>query len=115
MLKSIKEKILFALRLSDQPQVKLYNGYGNQESCVIFGHVFSLSPLPRKKYRDNFLSNTLALLRLFLVKPVKQATLQLVWQNKLYTTKSAADGFFKFEWIPGLQLSAGTYVCKCNC
>ena len=109
MLKSIKEKILFALRLSDQPQVKLYNGYGNQQSCVIFGHVFSLSPVPRKKYRDNFLSNTLALLRLFLVKPVKQATLQLVWQNKLYTTKSAADGFFKFEWIPGLQLSAGTY------
>ncbi len=112
MLKKIKEKILFALRLSDQPQVKLYNGYGNQQSSVIFGHVFSLSPLPRKKYRQNFLSNTLALLRLFIVKPLKQATVQLIWENKLYTTKTAADGFFKFEWSPGLKMTAGNHTVE---
>ena len=107
MFKRIKEKILFALRLSDQPQVKLYNGYGNATNCVIFGHVFSLSPLPRRKYRQNFLSNTLALFRLFIVKPVKQVNVELVWENKMYTTKTAADGFFKFEWTPERLLTAG--------
>lgn len=104
--------MLYAFRLSDQPQVKLYNGYGNASSCLIFGHVFSLSPLPRKKYRHNFLSNSLALLRLFIVKPVNQATVQLIWENKLYTTKTAADGFFKFEWKPEQHLSPGNHIVE---
>ena len=97
------------LRLSDQPQVKLYNGYGNSANCIIFGHVFSLSPLPRKRYHQNFLSNTLALIRLFIVKPVKNAVVQMTWENKIYTTKSAHDGFFKFEWAHSAILQPGLH------
>lgn len=107
MFKKLKEKLLFALRLSDKPNVKLYNGYGNESTCIIFGHVFSLSPLPRKRYRQNFLSNSLALLRLFIVKPVKDVNVQLSWENKIYTTKTAGDGFFRFEWTPPNVLKPG--------
>ena len=103
----LKEKFLFSFRLTDEPRVKLYNGYGNKTQCVVFGHVFSFGPVPRKKYRKNFLSNTLALLRLFMVQPVAGANLQLTWNGEVYKTKSAADGFFRFEWHPGKELEPG--------
>jgi phosphatidate phosphatase APP1 len=112
MFTKLKKKILFALRLSDQPQVKLYNGYGNRTTCVIFGHVFSISPLPRRRYRQNFLSNTLALLRLFIVRPVNNAGVQMKWENKSYTTKTAKDGFFRFEWSPSTPLPAGYHTVE---
>src|SRR5687768_2830188 len=86
-LERIKEHLLFALRLSDDRTVKLYNGYGNKSSCIIFGHTFRFGPIPRRRYRMNFLSNTLALLRLFMVKPVGGVTLVLKWEGKTFTTK----------------------------
>jgi phosphatidate phosphatase APP1 len=104
---NLKEKFLFALRLTDEPRVKLYNGYGNKTHCIVFGHVFSFGTVPRKKYRKNFLSNTLALLRLFMVEPVSGAKLQFTWDGKVYTTKSASDGFFRFEWEPSRGLEPG--------
>lgn len=103
----LKEKFLFALRLSHEPRVKLYNGYGNKTQCVVFGHVFSFGPVPRKKYRKNFLSNTLAVLRLFMVKPVSGATIQFCWEGNVQTTISSSDGFFRFEWKPLKQLHTG--------
>ena len=43
---------------------------GMPDHLVIHGHVLALSPLPRKKYRKSILNNAVALLRLFMVKPV---------------------------------------------
>jgi phosphatidate phosphatase APP1 len=105
----IKEKFLFALRLTDEPVVKLYNGYGNKTNCIIFGHVFAFSPVPRRRYRKNFISNTLALIRLFMVQPVSGATMRFTWDNKTQTTKSAKDGFFRFEWQPSKELVPGRH------
>ncbi|MEO6584335.1 MAG: phosphatase domain-containing protein [Ferruginibacter sp.] len=112
MLYNIKEKFLLALRLTDDPIVKLYNGYGNNTTCIVFGHVFSFGPVPRKRYRKNFISNTLALLRLFMVKPASNAILQFVWEDKVYTTKSAVDGFFRFEWTPVKSLEPGWHAVE---
>ncbi|MEO5984549.1 MAG: phosphatase domain-containing protein [Ferruginibacter sp.] len=103
----IKEKILLTLRLSDDPTVKLYNGYGNNDNCVVFGHVFSFGPVARKKYRKHFITNTLAVLRLFMVRPVKGAQLRFTWEGQTQTTKSASDGFFRFEWKPSIALDPG--------
>ena len=93
----IKKAILQWLRLTDIPVVKVYHGYGNAEKIVVLGHVFSLSPLPRNRYRSGFGRNMFALLRSFLVVPVKYATVTTVWNGKIYTTNTAHDGFFRLE------------------
>lgn len=105
----IKEGVLKIFRLTNKPVIRLYTGYGNKTHCFLYGHVFSLSPLPRNKYRQHFLLNALALLRLFMVKTTKGAVLQFIWEGKKYMTRSEADGFFKFEWQPIAQLVAGTH------
>ncbi|MEO6406571.1 MAG: phosphatase domain-containing protein [Ferruginibacter sp.] len=107
--KRIKRWFFSVLRLSNSPAIKLYRGYGNGKECHIFGHVLSFGPLPRKKYRNIFLINTLAVLRLFMVRPVANATVQLQWEGKLMHTLTEADGFFKFEWNPVTALDPGSY------
>ncbi|MEO6490339.1 MAG: phosphatase domain-containing protein [Ferruginibacter sp.] len=108
----IKERFFNALRLTDEPVIKLYTGYGNRTHCFIFGHTLSFGPLPRKKYRDYFWLNTLAVLRLFMVKPMRGALVQFTWKGRIYTTRSEKDGFFKFEWEPGEQLAAGDHIVE---
>ncbi|MEP7164853.1 MAG: phosphatase domain-containing protein [Ferruginibacter sp.] len=108
----IKEFFFNLLRLTDQPVVRLYTGYGNKTHCFLYGHVLSFGPLPRKRYRDHFWLNTLALLRLFMVKPVKGALLEFTWKDRIYKTRSEKDGFFKFEWEPGESLNAGEHEAE---
>ncbi|RYZ28375.1 MAG: DUF2183 domain-containing protein, partial [Chitinophagaceae bacterium] len=96
--RSWKEILLNWFRLTAQPTVKVYHGYGHENKLTIFGHVFRLSPFPRKQYRQSFLRNTLALLRLFLVKPYSNIEVRLEWKGKTYLAKTDTDGFFKFEW-----------------
>lgn len=105
----IKKKILHSFRLTDNITVKLYTGYGNETDCILYGHVLSLAPYPRKNYRKIFLINALSLLRLFMVKPVAGALLQFTWENKTYETTTEKDGFFKFEWKPSAALTSGNH------
>ena len=102
-------EVLFALRLTSDPSVKLYQGYGNSSECHLHGHALSLGPMSRRRYRNNFLSNTLALFRLFIVKPIAGAELRLSFEGKVYKSISEKDGFFKFEWRPLKPLSPGCY------
>ena len=108
-IERIKDKIFVLLRLTNDPVVKVYNGFGNNHSVVIFGHVFTFSPIPRKRFRQNTITNLFALLRLFMVKPVKGAIVKMVWNNITYEAKTAEDGFFKFEWNPGEDIQPGWY------
>jgi len=86
------------LGLTNRVTIKVYHGYGHSELLTIYGHVFRLSPLPRKKYRKSFIRNTLALLRLFMVIPYPRLDLELTWEGKTYYSKTDKDGFFRFEW-----------------
>lgn len=108
-LQRVKSRCLLIFRLTNKPVIKLYVGYGNKTHCFLYGHVLALSPLPRKKHRNNFLLNSLSLLRLFMVKPIGGANVQFKWGSSVYTTKSEKDGFFKFEWMPGQTLSSGDH------
>ncbi len=95
------------LRLTAKPHVRLYNGYGNQDYCIVFGHLLSFGPIPRKHFRKNFFTNTFALLRLFMVRPMKNETITMEWEGKTYSTVTAADGFFRFEWKLSRPLASG--------
>jgi phosphatidate phosphatase APP1 len=90
--------VLTWLRLTDDYVLKVYHGYGNNTDMMLFGHVFSLSPLPRKKYRKNFWTNTLALLRSFMVWRVANAHVTVQWEDQLVQSTSATDGFFRLDW-----------------
>ena len=108
----VKRKVLLLFRLCNDSVVKVYHGYGTASGMIAFGHVFSLSPLPRKKYRQNFWTNTFALLRSFMVICVPGALVRLHWGNKIYETAAASDGFFKFEWQPETDIPAGVHKVR---
>jgi phosphatidate phosphatase APP1 len=111
-LNCFKKKLLYWFRLTDAPVIKVYNGYGNQQTLVIFGHVLILSSLPRKTYRKNLLTNFFSMLRLFMVKPLRGVIIKLEWDGVIYETKSESDGFFRFEWNPGKPVKPGKHEVK---
>ena len=97
LLNRLKSKFYFLFRLNRTPVVKVYNGYGNDNKIFVFGHVFKVSPLPRKTYRRNWLTNTFSILRLFMVKVFPGTIVSLEWGSKTYQTHTEKDGFFSFE------------------
>lgn len=111
-LKRIKQKLFLWFRLTNMPVIRLYNGYGNQDTLVVFGHVLSLSPLSRKTYRKNFIVNFFSMLRLFMVKPLPGAIMKLEWDGSTYEAKSEDDGFFRFEWHPVNKIKPGKHTVK---
>jgi phosphatidate phosphatase APP1 len=101
------KKILRWLGITKDPVIRVYNGYGHKDQLVVYGHVLASSPLPRKRYTRNFLTNTFAMLRYFMVKPLPGAKVMLIWNNVAYEARSADDGFFKIEWKPAAGIGPG--------
>ena len=110
LFKQIIKKILHLLHFTNNPVIKLYKGYGNDEKIIISGHVLKLSSLPRKKFRKSFINNTYGLLRLFMVKRFPGVGLTLNWEGIVYETKTQDDGFFKFEWYPSIPVIPGWHT-----
>ncbi|MEO8583843.1 MAG: phosphatase domain-containing protein [Flavitalea sp.] len=107
LLKKWREKILRWFRLTNRPTLKVYQGYGTDRELHVFGHVLQISPLPRKKYRGNIWTNTFALIRLFMVKPMPLIKLKLLFNGELVEGESQLDGFFKFQWTPAIMPPSG--------
>ena len=105
----MNRKMLHWFRLTNEPIVKVYHGYGNASHIVVFGHVFGLSPLPRKKYRQNIWTNSLALLRSFMVSTIPNIRVRILWGNKIIEACTASDGFYRFEWKPEIELAPGIH------
>jgi phosphatidate phosphatase APP1 len=105
--KSWQTRLLNWLGLTNEPIVRVYHGYGQNDQLMIHGHVLRLSPLPRKKYRKSVLHNTLALLRLFVVNPFADVDVCMEWEGETFYTETDKDGFFKFNWKDQPPLSAG--------
>ena len=91
-------RLLHWMGFTNEPTIRVYHGYGQGDQLMIHGHVLKLAPLPRKKYRKSIIHNTLALLRLFIVKPMAGVELTMEWEHETYYTQTGADGFFSFTW-----------------
>lgn len=82
---------------------------------LLYGHVFSRKTVSRKKYSTNLFSNLIYLIRLFFVKPVALAPVELRWQNQVVHQKTEVDGFIKFEWTSAQPVPAGWHPVEVTC
>lgn len=98
------------MRLTEMPVVKVYHGYGRGDEVFVFGHIFSRSPLKRKKFTRNIWTNTLALLRLFMVKVINNAVVQVNTGDTILIKKTEDDGFFRIDWKPKKPLNPGWHA-----
>ncbi|HEY0355588.1 MAG TPA: phosphatase domain-containing protein, partial [Flavisolibacter sp.] len=96
--KGLKARLMNWLGLTNEITIKPYHGYGHADQMTTYGHIFKLSPLPRKKYRKSFIYNTLALLRLFMVKPYPHLEVEMQWGDQVFQSKTDETGFYKFDW-----------------
>ncbi|QJW88926.1 DUF2183 domain-containing protein [Spirosoma taeanense] len=103
----IRRGFLSWLRLSDQPLVRVYRGFGNDKQLTIHGTAFRRSALPRKKYRDSIWINLLAVLRLFMVQPYPQALVRVRFNGEMSEAKTDAEGYFRIELPIAAPLSPG--------
>lgn len=87
--------------------VKLYHGYGHKHNLTLYGHVYINKFSSGRKYSNNILSNIIHLVRLFLIKPIAKAKVQLLWRSQVLKAVTEDDGFFKFEWDSDEDVSAG--------
>jgi len=94
----VSEWFFNKLSITRKPTVKVYNGYGDRDGCLLYGHVLRQSPLPKKKFKKNFWSNSMSLLRLFMVEPMAGIPLQMECDGQILEATTDIDGFFKFEW-----------------
>lgn len=106
-LKQIKERLFRWMRLTNRPVVKVYHGYGGNGEIVVLGHALKTSPLPRVRYRRNFWTNTMALIRLFIVKPIPNAKVTITFNEETMERQTDEDGFFRFQWSPPSMPSPG--------
>ncbi|MBO0933499.1 App1 family protein [Fibrella aquatilis] len=93
------------MRLTGQPAVKVYRGFGTPTQLTIQGHVLALSPLPQRHYQQRLWTNMVDMLRLFMVRPMAQVEVRLQGTNVMATTD--VDGFFRFDWQPAAPLLPG--------
>ncbi|MDR6562352.1 MULTISPECIES: phosphatase domain-containing protein [unclassified Arcicella] len=89
--------------------VKVYHGYGHQDNLIVYGHVLAGKP-PRAVVENNLISNVMHLIKIFSVKPIAGVSVRLQWNNQYYYSKTAQDGFFKFEWKSTSKISAGWHA-----
>ena len=94
--------------------VKVYYGYGHSGSCIVYGHVLKGKAPARKNYSNNIFLNIIHLVRLFFVRPMPGEKVQLLWGDQQYSNTTETDGFFKFEWKPGVDLAAGWHPVRVN-
>lgn len=111
-LKKLINKFLFWLRITQQPVIKAYDGYGDNEHVIVYGHVFSVSPVMRKTFRRNVILNFFWLIRMFIVIPKKNARVIIEWNGESHETKTEGDGLFKCEWNPINQVTPGWQEAK---
>ncbi|MGZ3923540.1 MAG: App1 family protein [Flavisolibacter sp.] len=105
--RSLGHRFMNWLGLTNEVTIKVYHGYGQSNQLQVFGHVFTLSNTPRRKYRKSFLRNTWALFRLFMVRPFPCVDVEMHWKDQVYSCKTDNDGFFKFGWREQPPLTQG--------
>ena len=97
------------LKLNNEPTIKVYHGYGDDDGVLVLGHVFKRSPFPPKDYKKGFWRNTLALIKYFMAKPYANVKVQLLYDDEVIEAVTDEHGMFRFEWKPKGTIKQGWY------
>lgn len=96
------------------PFVKVYHGYGHSGNVIIYGHVFRKEPRLFKEKANGFSSNLVQLFKLFRVRTIPGAVVEVWLDGQQIRGATEYDGFFRIEIIPRHQLKAGWHEVAVN-
>ncbi len=107
LVNRILHRIYYLFHVHDHPSIKLYRGFGNHEKIIVMGHTLKRTPFSRKKYRQNWITNSFSIVRLFLIKPLPCTPFTIQFGNENFEGESEDDGFFRLEILPQEKPKAG--------
>ncbi len=76
--------------------LKIYRGYANNETVIITGHVFKKNTPDKYGLNKGRFKHAWSVIRMFSIKTIKNADVQLAFADKIYKTKTLDDGYFQF-------------------
>src|SRR5205809_516815 len=101
--------------LADQHTlVRVYHGFGHKHSLTLYGHVYVNKFETARKYTNNIVANIIYLIKLFCIKPIAGARVQLIWRKQVLDAITEEDGFYKFEWQSEDDVAAGWHSVTVN-
>ena len=94
--------------------VKVYHGFGHKHNLTLYGNVYINKFDGKRNYSNNIVSNIVNLIKLFCIKPIPGAKVQLKWREQIFDTVTEKDGFYKFEWESHGDVPAGWHLVNIN-
>ncbi len=95
--------------------LKLYRGYVNDEELVIFGHVFKSWAPDKYRMDRRGIRHAVAVIHMFRIIPLENVEIKLKFKNTEVTTKTLADGYFRFTIPFSEKLESGWHPYEVSC
>jgi len=95
--------------------LKLYRGYVNDEELVVFGHVFKSWAPDKYRLDRKGIRHAVSVIHMFRIKPLENVEVKLKFKNLEVTTKTLADGYFRFTIPYSEKLESGWHPFQVCC
>ncbi len=95
--------------------LKLYRGYVNKEELVVFGHVFKSWAPDKYRMDRKGIRHAVSVIHMFRIKPLENVEVTLKFKNIKVTTKTLADGYFRFTIPYSENLKSGWHPYEVSC
>ena len=95
--------------------LKLYRGYVNKEELVVFGHVFKSWAPDKYRMDRKGIRHAVSVIHMFRIKPLENVEVTLKFKDIVVTTKTLADGYFRFTIPCSENLESGWHPYEVSC
>ncbi len=95
--------------------LKLYRGYVNKEELVVFGHVFKSWAPDKYRMDRKGIRHAVSVIHMFRIKPLENVEVTLKFKDIVVTTKTLADGYFRFTIPYSENLESGWHPYEVSC
>ncbi|HET8838430.1 MAG TPA: App1 family protein [Flavobacteriaceae bacterium] len=87
--------------------LKIYRGYANNENIVVTGHVFKKNTPDKYGLNKSKFKHAWSVIRMFSIKTIRNADVELNFAGKNYRTRTLDDGYFQFTIPYSQELESG--------
>jgi phosphatidate phosphatase APP1 len=95
--------------------LKLYRGYVNDNELVVFGHVFRSWAPDKYRMDRKGIRHAVSIIHMFRIKPLENVEVSLKFKHITLTTKTLADGYFRFTIPYSEKLESGWHPYEVSC